>query len=39
MMYAKFFMVLDGNGRPTGPRTAQRCSYGRYTLYLENDLK
>ncbi|EMP2221571.1 hypothetical protein RJO47_000305 [Enterobacter hormaechei] len=33
-MYAKSFMALDGNGRPTGARTAQRYPYDRYTCHL-----
>lgn len=33
-MYAKSFIALDGNGRPTGARTAQRYPYDRYTCHL-----
>ena len=33
-MYAKSFIALDGNGRLTGARTAQRYPYDRYTCHL-----
>lgn len=33
-MYAKSFMVLDGNGRLTGARTAQTAPYDRYCCHL-----
>lgn len=33
-MYAKSFLALDGNGRVTGARTAQRYPYDRYTCHL-----
>lgn len=33
-MYAKSFIALDGNGRPTGARTAQRHPYDCYTCHL-----
>ncbi|WP_072052379.1 putative zinc ribbon protein [Enterobacter asburiae] len=33
-MYAKSFLALDGNGRLTGARTAQRYPYDRYTCHL-----
>ncbi|MCY1700892.1 putative zinc ribbon protein [Lelliottia sp. SL45] len=33
-MYAKSFMALDGHGRLTGARTAQRYPYDRYTCHL-----
>jgi len=33
-MYAKSFLALDGNGRLTGTRTAQRYPYDRYTCHL-----
>ncbi|MCY1700870.1 putative zinc ribbon protein [Lelliottia sp. SL45] len=33
-MYAKSFIALDGHGRLTGARTAQRYPYDRYTCHL-----
>ncbi|GKP62520.1 hypothetical protein NUKP47_17400 [Klebsiella quasipneumoniae] len=33
-MYAKSFIALDGNGRPTGAKTAQRYPYDCYTCHL-----
>lgn len=33
-MFAKSFLALDGNGRLTGARTAQKAPYERYTCHL-----